>query len=88
MLYICSDSRYIRGLQSGSKYMSNCESSEKIRATQQPHPPRHVQVSDWVAPEALQQGGNLSVLKDALWALRDHLLIDSKKLAKHLEENN
>ena len=34
--------RYIQGIQSGSKYMSNCESSEKIRATQQP---RHLDLS-------------------------------------------
>ena len=87
MSYICS--RYIRGLQSGSKYMSNCESSEKIRATQQSHPPRTVQASDWVAPDVLQQGGSMKdVLEDALWALRDHLLKESMKLAEHLKENN
>ena len=29
-------------------------------------PPRHVQMSDWVAPEALQQGSNIKeVLKSA-----------------------
>ena len=78
--------RYIQGLQSGSKYMSNYESSEKIRVTQQPRPPRPEQASDWLAPGAVQQQ-SVSV-EDALWVLRDHLLGDSMKLTGYLQENS
>ena len=66
--------------------MSNCESSEKIRATQQPRPPRPEQASDWLAPGAVQQQ-SVSV-EDALWVLRDHLLGDCTKLTGYLEENS
>ena len=76
---------YIQGLQSGSKYMSNCESSERIRATQQPRPPRPDQVSDWLAPGAVQPSASV---EDALWVLRDHLLRDSMKLTEYLKENS
>ena len=68
-------SRYIKGLESDSQYMSNLMSSRQIRRTHQ-LAPMSVRPTDWIDSKVLSDKKDSASLLDALWALRDQLLQD------------
>ena len=71
-----TQSRYIKGLESDSQYMSSLESSRQIRRTHQ-LAPTYIRPTDWIDFEALKDRKDSASLIDALWALRDQLVQDT-----------
>ena len=64
--------------------MSSLQDATEIRASRNPVPPNPLRPGDWLAPGAIEKTDSASVV-DALWALRDHMLQDSCRLAELLE---
>ncbi|CAI7994007.1 Protein polybromo-1 [Geodia barretti] len=75
--------KYIEGLQKGSKYSSSLQTTDQMSpAHRSSMTSSQIQVSDWLLPSAIPP--NMSAT-EALVTLRDHLLRDSLRLGQHLD---
>lgn len=75
--------RYINSLKSGSPHLNSRLSAQSIQANKLMNPPKPIRASDWLSSEAVQERD----VVEALLSLRERMLWDSVKLARHLESN-
>lgn len=83
-------------MKANSKHLSPSTDSATVRSTHHALPrPQSLKVEDWFAPEAIKNLGGGSGVKpsdpaviDALWALRDHMMMESAKIENYLRQFN
>ena len=85
--------RYIQGVKSNSKHLSPSADSASMQSISTAPRPQSVQAEDWFSPEAVKDlGGGVKptdgAVVDALWALRDHMMMESAKLDNYLGQFN
>ena len=80
--------RYIQGVKANSRYLSANADSAVLRSSHTPEPANKAE--DWFSPKAIETLGggaklNSAAVTDALWALRDHMIKDSTKIRKYMD---
>ncbi len=77
-------------MKSNAKHLSPSADSATVRSSPHALPPaQSVQAEEWFGPEAIKNiGGGTKpsdpAVIDALWALRDHMMMESAKLDNYL----
>lgn len=83
--------RYIQGIRNNSRYLSSHADSAEVRTHQTQ---TVVKPEDWFSSDELKEmeGGaskpGSGAIVDALWALRDHMNNESRKISSYLEKHS